>query len=264
MEILGYIASIFIGILLGSIGGGGSILTVPVLVYLFDISPVTATSYSLFVVGISSLAGVILKVNTGSIRPKTAMLFSSTSMMTVFITRKFIIPEIPLVLFRVGNFEITQAMATMLLFAILMIFSAFSMIRKRGKGPGDTASYLYFGQLSLYGIGIGLVTGLLGAGGGFLIIPVLVLLCGLKMKEAIGTSLLIITCNSLVGFFADLDYFNIDWKLLTLVTGLAVLGILVGLRISKNVNNEQLKKIFGWFVLLMGVYIIVKEFISHM
>lgn len=258
MEIIGYIASILIGISLGLIGSGGSILTVPVMVYLFSVSPQLATSYSLFVVGTTSLIGVITRLKSGAVKPDTALLFGTSSVLTVYITRKFIIPHLPKTLFSIGSFEVTEALATMVLFAILMLLAATSMIRNK-KRPERENRPLPRSRLALYGVGIGLVTGFLGAGGGFLIIPTLVLLCGLSMKEAVATSLLIIACNSLTGFAGDIGHFETNWKLLGIVTTLAAIGILIGSQIAKKINNENLKKGFGWFVLVMGLYIIIKE-----
>ncbi len=258
MEIFGYIASVLIGISLGLIGSGGSILTVPVMVYLFSVSPQLATSYSLFVVGTTSLIGVLSRLRSGAVKPGTAFLFVVSSVLTVYLTRKFIIPHIPVTLFSIGNFRVTEALVTMVLFAVLMLLSAVSMIRNK-KRPAHNDQPVDRTRLAIYGIGIGLVTGFLGAGGGFLIIPTLVLLCGLNMKEAVGTSLLIIACNSLTGFVGDIGHFQIDWKLLGMVTALAVSGILIGTQLSKKIKNENLKKGFGWFVLIMGVYIIIKE-----
>lgn len=258
MEIFGYCAAVLIGISLGLIGSGGSILTVPVMVYLFSVSPQMATSYSLFVVGTTSLIGVITRLRSGAIKTDTAFLFGISSVLTVYVTRKFIIPLLPKVLFSIGNFEVTEALATMVLFAILMLLAATSMIRNKKKSEQDNLP-LPRTRLALYGIGIGLVTGFLGAGGGFLIIPTLVLLCGLSMKEAVATSLLIIACNSLTGFAGDIGHFETNWKLLGIVTTLAVIGILVGTQLAKKIKNEKLKTGFGWFVLVMGIYIIIKE-----
>ncbi|MEP7165581.1 MAG: sulfite exporter TauE/SafE family protein [Ferruginibacter sp.] len=258
MEIFGYLASILIGMILGLIGGGGSILTVPVMVYLFMVSPQLATSYSLFVVGTTSLIGVLSRLKTGTVKPSTALLFAASSVITVFLVRKFIIPVLPKTLFSIGSFNVTESLATMILFAVLMLFSSISMIRNKKK-PQQSDVPVDHTRLAIYGVGIGLVTGFLGAGGGFLIIPTLVLLCGLTMKEAVGTSLLIISCNSLTGFVGDLGHFQIDWKLLGIVTSLAISGILIGTQLSKKIKNENLKKGFGWFVLVMGIYIIIKE-----
>ena len=260
MELLGYIAAVLIGITLGLIGGGGSILTVPVMVYLFAVPPQPATSYSLFVVGITSLAGVVTRMKSGMVKVDTALLFGISSVLTVYLTRKFLIPALPQTLFHIGNFQVTASFATMILFAILMLMSAISMIRNSKKEPvGLVKGKEKNVKLALYGIGIGLVTGFLGAGGGFLIVPTLVLICGLNIREAIGTSLLIIACNSLTGFVGDIGHFEMNWTLLITITLLAIAGILTGTFLSKKIKSEHLKKGFGWFVLVMGIYIIAKE-----
>ena len=262
MEMAGYIASLFIGLSLGLIGGGGSILTMPVLVYLFGISPVLSTSYSLFVVGSTSLVGAFNNYRKGFVQIKTSLLFGITSITTVFLTRKFLIPAIPKDFGKIGNFEISQAIVTMVLFAILMVIAATAMIKSKTIVADETTpkhKKINFFKLSVYGIAIGLATGLLGAGGGFLLIPTLVLLVKLPMKEAVGTSLLIIALNSLIGFTGDLGHFSIDWFFLFKVTCIAIAGIFIGDFISKKIPGNKLKKGFGWFVLIMGVYIIIKE-----
>lgn len=258
MEIAGYVAAMFIGISLGLIGGGGSILTVPVLVYLFSISPTIAISYSLFIVGFTSLVGAYINYRRGLVSFKTVLLFGSSSITTVFMARKFIIPSLPDVFFRLGSFEVTHSLFVMVVFAILMLAASVSMIRNRkivAEKPATEKPWL----LVMYGVVIGLVTGLLGAGGGFLLIPALVVLMRLPVKEAIGTSLLIIALNSLIGFLGDIGRYPIDWKLMMIVTAIAVTGIFIGGFFNQKANSEKLKKGFGWFVLIMGVYIIVKE-----
>lgn len=261
MEVMGYIAALFIGISLGLIGGGGSILTVPVLVYLFGISPVVATSYSLFVVGSTSLVGAYNNYKKGLVRIQTALLFGLSSITIVFLTRKFLIPAIPDTLGSIGNFKITEAVATMILFAILMVAAAVAMIKSRSVIHDYTSANkrIQLPKLLLYGIAIGVITGLLGAGGGFLLIPTLVLLVKLPVKEAVGTSLFIIALNSLIGFTGDIGHFSIDWLFLLKITAIAITGIFIGGIASRNISSDQLKKGFGWFVLLMGIYIIVKE-----
>ncbi|MGB4846199.1 MAG: sulfite exporter TauE/SafE family protein [Ferruginibacter sp.] len=261
MEIIGYFLSALVGISLGLIGGGGSILMVPILVYLFMLNPVMATSYSLFVVGATSLIGAFNNYTKGLVSIKTALLFGITSITTVFITRKFIMPVIPDVLFNIGSFEVKQSMAIMVLFAVLMLMASTAMIRGRKENANtDTAnpgSNTF--KLLLYGILVGLATGFLGAGGGFLIIPALVLLLQMPMKKAVGTSLLIIALNSLIGFTGDIGYVDIDWKFLSIITAIAVTGIFIGGTMAKKIAGHKLKKGFGWFVLVMGVYIICKE-----
>jgi len=263
MEILAYVASALIGISLGLIGGGGSILTMPVLVYLFGVSPLLATSYSLFIVGSTSLAGTVGNFKRGLVNVKTALLFGSASISTVFFTRKFIIPLIPKNIIRIGSFELTENMLMMVLFAVLMVAAAVAMIK--GAKDEDVAQTerpkLNIKKLLLYGISIGLATGFLGAGGGFLLIPTLVILVGLPMKEAVGTSLFIIALNSLIGFTGDLGHFSIDWFFLAKITTVAIAGIIVGGMMSKKIDGAKLKKGFGWFVLVMGCYIILKEIV---
>lgn len=258
MEIIGYFASALIGISLGLIGGGGSIVTVPVLVYLFGISPTLAISYSLFVVGFTSLVGAIKSYRTGKVDMKIVMLFGSVSITTVFISRKFLVALLPDVFFTIGSFNVTHSLFVMVVFAILMVAASLSMIRDKKTETSDSGHKQPM-LLIVYGILIGAVTGLLGAGGGFLLIPALVILMKLPMKKAVGTSLLIIALNSLIGFLGDIGQHKIDWKLLATVTAIAVVGIFVGGFFNEKINSHKLKKGFGWFVLIMGIYIIVKE-----
>lgn len=265
MEIIAYIASVFIGISLGMIGGGGSILTVPVLVYLFGISPLMSTSYSLFIVGSTSLVGACSNYREGAVKIRTALLFGSTSITTVFLTRKFLIPLVPHDLFSIGAFRVTEPLLTMMLFAVLMLAASVGMIKSKERKPGCMECDLKGNviRMLLSGVGIGLTTGFLGAGGGFLLIPTLVLVLGMPMKEAVGTSLLIIALNSLIGFAGDLGHLIIDWVFLFKITGIAVAGILIGSVLAKRVNAGYLKKGFGWFVLAMGIYIISTELAHH-
>ncbi len=262
MEIIGYFASLVIGISLGLIGGGGSILTVPVLVYLFGVNPVLATAYSLFIVGASSLVGTIPKYKQGLVNLKTALIFGVPAIAAVFITRKIIVPAIPKEVFSIGDFVVTKSILMMVLFAILMVFASISMIRDKKKIEQEDLvekQKFNYPMILLEGAVVGLLTGLVGAGGGFLIIPALVIFSKLPMKQAVGTSLLIIAAKSLIGFTGDLSNYTMDWKLLLTITGLAIVGIFIGDAASKKIDGNKLKKGFGWFVLVMGIYIIIKE-----
>jgi uncharacterized protein len=264
MIVLGYVASVIIGVSLGLIGGGGSILTVPVLVYLFGVEPVLATAYSLFIVGTTSLVGAFPKYRDGLVNMKTAIIFGIPSILTVYATRAWLVPVIPDPVLQTSGFMLSKAILMMGLFAVLMIFASYSMIRgNKEDSPGtrnETPQAFNYPLILLEGAVVGLLTGLVGAGGGFLIIPALVLLSKLPMKQAVGTSLLIIGAKSLIGFTGDLSQYEIDWPLLGTVSALAVLGIFIGNRLSRFIDGQRLKKAFGWFVLLMGLYILVKEF----
>lgn len=261
MDVAGYIAAIFIGISLGLIGGGGSILTVPVLVYLFGIDAILATAYSLFIVGMTSVVGSLSYFRKGLVHVKTAILFGIPSIIAVFITRTYIVPAIPQDLFRIGALHITKHIALMLLFAVLMVMASYSMMKKDSNPVEEKATNGSSNYLSLFsqGIFIGMITGLIGAGGGFLIIPVLVNLLKLPMKTAVGTSLLIISINSLTGFLFSLEHISVDWSFLLRIMSIAVVGILIGSFLSTKVTGSKLKPAFGWFVLIMGIYIILKE-----
>lgn len=264
MAIIGYFASALIGISLGLIGGGGSILTVPVLVYLFGVEPVIATAYSLFIVGSTSLVGTIPKYRDDQVNLKTAVIFGIPSIAAVYATRAWLVPLIPNPVMTIGSFTVTKAMLMMGLFAVLMVFASVSMIRdKKSSAATDNNGPQQFNypMILLEGAVVGVLTGLVGAGGGFLIIPALVLFSKLPMKQAVGTSLLIIAAKSLFGFTGDLGHYVMDWKLLGTVTALAVAGIFVGNRLSRNIDGNKLKKAFGWFVLVMGIYILAKELV---
>jgi uncharacterized membrane protein YfcA len=265
LPLFGYFAAILIGISLGLIGGGGSILTVPILVYLFHQTPEIATSYSLFIVGITSLIGAFAYYKRGEIDIKTSLLFGAPSILAVYFTRKFLLPSLPPTLWSWGNIEITKDLGLMLLFAILMIAASVSMIRNKKadntpfRTRAKTSTILL---IFLEGTVVGILTGLVGAGGGFLIIPALVLLTGLPMKKAIGSSLLIISFKSLIGFSGDVTRLEIDYFFLLTLSLLAILGIIMGGKLSTKINEKKLKPAFGWFVLIMGIYILWKEITS--
>lgn len=264
MEIIGYIASLAIGLSLGLIGGGGSILSVPVLVYLFGVTPVLATAYSLFIVGFTSLVGVIPKYKQGFVCLRTAIVFGIPSIIAVFLTRRLIVPAIPDHIATIGSLVIDKSMLLMLLFAALMLVASISMIRSKKDKEDDVSESkpkFNYPLIIIEGVVVGILTGLVGAGGGFLVIPALVMLGKLPMKKAIGTSLFIIALKSLIGFLGDLsqESQHIDWQLLLVVTGLAILGIFIGNYLATRIEGKKLKKGFGWFVLVMGVYIFLKE-----
>ena len=262
LEILGYIAALFIGVILGVMGGGGSIITVPVLVYIMHYSPVVATGYSLFVVGSTSVVGAAMYWRRGLVQVKTAISFGIPTALSVYLTRQFLVPAIPDTMFQIGSFAITKSLFLMLLFAVLMILASLSMIRKRKDTEGEEENRpveLNYTGIIIQGLAIGLLTGLVGVGGGFMIVPALVILLKIEMKVAVGTSLLIMAANSLTGFLGDIFTSTIEWNFLLIFSSISIAGIFIGNAISKKVDGDNLRHGFGWFVLAMGVFIIINE-----
>lgn len=262
LEVLGYFGALLIGIILGITGGGGSILTVPTLVYILNYNPIIATAYSLFIVGTTSGIGTIQNFKKGLVVPKKAFQFAVPSLIGVYLTRKFIVPKIPDVVFYFGSLKLSKDTFLMILFAVVMLFAAYSMLKNNKKNEliERTTKSITVVIIQLFFVGV--LIGLIGAGGGFLIIPALLNFAQLPMKKAIGTSLLIIAINSLIGFIGDVQNTIIDWTFLLIFTTISVAGIFIGLYIQKFINEKMLKKLFGVFVLIMAIFILYKELLS--
>ncbi len=261
--IIGYTCALLIGIILGIIGGGGSILAVPVLAYLFHIDEKMATAYSLFIVGFSALVGGLKKHFNGYVDWKTAIIFGIPSIIGVSIVRKYIIPALPEILFSTGQFDFTRRMGMFGLFALLMFFAAISMLKDKKNRTKENKNQKKYNYPLIFteGLIVGILTGFIGAGGGFLIIPALVLLANIEIKTAIGTSLIIIALKSLIGFFiGDAFTMNIDWNFLLIFTTISFIGILIGSYFSNFINGKKLKKGFGYFIFVMAIFIFYMEF----
>ncbi|MCD6068536.1 MAG: hypothetical protein K0S33_3362 [Bacteroidetes bacterium] len=266
MEYVGHILFVFIGFTLGLIGGGGSILGVPVLVYILQYNAEVATGYSLFIVGLSALIGSFAFLRRGDISFEAILQFALPAMVTVFCVRKFLIPRLPDVFFSVLSFEVSKQLVIMIVFSILMLFSSWTMIR---KGRNRNLKELMWDEfyrmpfripvLMLLGVAVGFLSGFVGAGGGFMIIPVLVVFARVPIKKAIGTSLCIIAINSLIGFTGNIGSIPIDWRFLLIVSGLSVFGIILGSYAGSFISGKRLKPAFGYFTLCVGTFIIVKE-----
>ncbi len=247
---------------MGLIGGGGSILTVPILVYFFGIGPVIATTYSLFVVGITSSVGAWSHYKKGNVRLDIALLFGVPSLIAVFTMRKWVMPAVPQHLLILGNFEISKGVLLMLVFAVLMLAASISMIKKSTVKTVSGQQLNYF-KLIVQSIFVGVITGFVGVGGGFLIIPSLVLFAGLPMKKAVGTSLMVMAISSLLGVLGDVSrHAPIHYPFLMLFSGFAITGIIAGSYLGKNINDTKLKPAFGWFVLTMGIFVLVSTIIK--
>ncbi|MVZ64790.1 TSUP family transporter [Sphingobacterium sp. DK4209] len=259
MEIIGFIAAIGIGLILGLIGAGGSILTVPVMVYLFRIEPYLATTYSLFIVGISSLIGMVPYGKNKLVDYKTSFFFGIPSILGVFIMRHYIHPMLPNEIISTPDMIWTKDLLVMLLFALLMLKASFNMIFKKESSTIAQKSKSSILKIGIQGLMIGLLVGLVGAGGGFLIIPALVIFNKMPIKTAIGSSLFIIAFNSLFGFLSSKNVLAIHWPLLLEITGIAIIGMLLGTWLSQRIDGSKLKPFFGYFVLLMGILIMMNE-----
>jgi len=260
LTLYGLLGALVIGVVLGLTGSGGSILTVPVLVYLLSVNPVTATAYSLFVVGTTSLFGTIKNVQKGMIEYRIAFVLAVPAFIAVYLTRKLIVPSIPDIIIY-NNFVLTKELFLMLFFAFVMLMASVSMIITRKEVLVKEAGNLNYTLMIFEGFVIGVITGLVGAGGGFLIIPTLVIFANLSMKKAVATSLMIIAIKSLIGFLGDVGNVYIDWEFLLLFTALSIAGIVLGIYLSNFIEGKKLKKAFGWFVLSMAIYVIIKELI---
>jgi hypothetical protein len=263
MEVAGYIIAVLIGLSLGLVGGGGSIITVPVLVYLLKVDPILATMYSLFVVGCCSLVGSVKAFKRQLVDVPVVFVFGSASMLSVFIARHHLVPLLPDYFFTIGPLVVTKAVFLMLLFGLLMLLTSLSMIRSGARTeltvvPAQDQPRKML-PLFLQGAGVGIVTGLLGAGGGFLIIPALVLFGKLPMKTAVGSSLTIMTFSSLFGFFSTMAQYTINWTQLLSFTAIAIGGIFIGTALSDRIPGSSLKKGFGWFVLAIAIIVLSRE-----
>lgn len=264
MILLGYMASILMGLSLGLVGGGGSILTVPILVYLFGVPPVLATAYSLFIVGLIALVGAVQSYRAGQVELKQGLIFAVPSFLGVYGARAYLLPSLP-DLIQVFNFEISKAGLIMGAFAVLMLLASGSMIFGKSpaapaKGPKLKLSNKKIALIAIEGLVVGAITGFVGAGGGFLIIPALVILVSMPMKMAVGTSLMIIASKSLFGFLGDIgQHGGMDVWLLVKISAIAIVGLFIGSYLKSRINETLLKKGFGYFVLIMGTFILLDQ-----
>lgn len=247
--ILGVALSLLVGVSLGLLGGGGSILTVPLLVYVLGLPAHEAIAMSLLVVGTTSAAALIPHALAGRVRWRTGLVFGLAGMIGAYGGG------------RVAKFVPSGAL--LLLFGAMMLVMAIAMLRGRRSSQADVAAVerkqLALGKVLALGLLVGAVTGLVGAGGGFVIVPALVLLAGLPMDIAVGTSLVVIAMNSFAGFAGYVGSTSIDWRLAGMVTAAAVIGSLLGGRLVGMVSPEKLRRGFAVFVVAMAVFILGQQ-----
>lgn len=255
MLVFGLILAVFVGVTLGLVGSGGSILTVPIFVYVFGVDPVLATSYSLFAIGATSIVGGVKGFVNKDVDMDKLLKFGIPSMLSVFLTRKFVVPLIPDE-FNVFGYIIPQEVVLMVLFAILMLFAAYAMFNE----VSIPKSHFPFITVVTKGVFVGSVTGIVGAGGGFLIIPALTNFFNLSMKKAVATSLVLISINSLLGLLGDWRRIeSFDWNLLLFYTLLTVVGIFIGFYLSNKIDGKKLKRVFSVGVMMVAVFVLLTE-----
>ncbi|MCA9595878.1 MAG: sulfite exporter TauE/SafE family protein [Myxococcales bacterium] len=251
MLIVALLLSILIGVSLGVLGGGGSILTVPILVYAIGMPPKQAIATSLFVVAVTSAAGMISHARAGRVRWRTGVIFGMAGMSGAYAGGR-IAQYIP------GNW-------LLIAFGLMMVATAIAMLRPKKKAakaeaaPADDKRELPIFRVLLDGVIVGLVTGLVGAGGGFLVVPALALLGGLPMGVAVGTSLLVISMKSAAGFVGYMHSVPVDWTMALIVSGAAIVGSLIGGKLAGKMSQETLRKSFGWFVVVMAIFVLGKQ-----
>ena len=264
MIILGYIAAVLMGMVLGVIGGGGSILTVPILVYLMGVTPDVATGYSLLIVGATAAFGAVRYFKEGLVDVKASILFAVPSIIAVYLTRAFLMPAIPETI-AFQSLTIDKNLGIMVLFAMLMLASAAMMLKKAYSKSAPSIQVVEnkrpnVGLIVIEGAVVGVVTGILGAGGGFLIIPALVLILGMPMKNAVGASLFIIALKSLLGFIGDLQTgIQLEMPLLPLMLVATFIGMAVSTKVAGKLDGAALQKFFAFFTLVIAVFIMTKE-----
>ena len=264
MIILGYIAAVLMGMVLGVIGGGGSILTVPILVYLMGVAPDVATGYSLLIVGATAAFGAVRYFKEGLVDVKASILFAVPSIIAVYLTRAFLMPAIPETI-AFQSLTIDKNLGIMVLFAMLMLASAAMMLKKAYSKSAPATQVVEnkqpnVGLIVIEGAVVGVVTGILGAGGGFLIIPALVLILGMPMKNAVGASLFIIALKSLLGFIGDLQTgIQLEMPLLPLMLVATFIGMAVSTKVAGKLDGAALQKFFAFFTLVIAVFIMTKE-----
>ncbi|MBX9427315.1 MULTISPECIES: sulfite exporter TauE/SafE family protein [Streptomyces] len=240
--------SLLIGVSLGILGGGGSILTVPILVYLVGQDTKEAIATSLFVVGVTSLAALIPHARAHRVRWRTGLLFGAFSMAGAYVGGRVA--------------EYIPGTVLLIAFALMMLATAYAMLRKPRDGAKKARpahSDLPLKHIAVEGLVVGAVTGLVGSGGGFLVVPALAILGGLPMGIAVGTSLLVIAMKSFAGLAGHLSGVSVDWGIALTVTVAAVIGSLIGARLAGRIPQDALRKAFGWFVVVMGVFVLAQQ-----
>ncbi len=265
LHILGYLGALITGIVLGLLGGGGALLSIPVLVYLFKIEPQLATSYSLLLVGISATSGSYQNIRKKLVDYNAALYYGVPSIIAVYSVRRWVMPNLPKVIFHMGSYPVDKNLFILIILAAVMFVAAYKMITAAPAVENETEHKIDHIQLAFFAILIGSFLGLVGAGGGFLMVPALMYFANVHTKKAIATSLLLVAVNSFIGFLGDMrSHVQIDWLFFFAFAFFSIAGVFIGHYLATYIHNNKLKKYFGWFILITAIFIVVKEFSSRM
>ena len=259
IAILGYIGAILTGLVLGLLGGGGAAVSIPILVYAFHVPSSTATGYSLLIVGFTALLGTIQNVRMGLVKYRALIRCGLPALVSIYVMRRFLIHSIPATFFTLGGFKLTKDGFILLLLAFFMAMVARNMIyaAKPDKKEAKQTPYI---SILIQSIFIGLFTGMVGAGGGFLLIPLLLASEPMEFRNATATSLMLVTLNSFIGFVGDMQSNNvIDWPFLLSFLGCSIAGVIIGIQVAHRIDNKKLRLVFGYAMMGIAIFIIVKE-----
>jgi uncharacterized membrane protein YfcA len=264
LHILGYLGALLTGVILGLLGGGGALLSIPVLVYLFHIEPQLATSYSLILIGITATSGAYQNIRKKQVDYNAALYYGIPSVIAVYTVRRWVMPNLPKVIFSLDGYAVDKNLFILVILAIVMFAAAYKMITAKPNDTQDEDHKVDHLELAFFAILIGSFLGLVGAGGGFLMVPALIYFANVHTKKAIGTSLLLVAVNSFIGFLGDMrSNVSIDWKFFAIFACFSVAGVFIGHYLTNYIHNDKLKKSFGWFILVTAIFIVVKEFTAR-
>lgn len=264
MHVLGYAGAVLTGLILGLLGGGGALMSIPVLVYLFHIEASVATGYSLFLIGITASVGALQTIRHKLVHMQAVLYYGIPSVITVYSVRRFLIPNLPNTLFTIGSYVVDKNHFILFLLSLVMIIAGYKMIVSQEPEQKELSNAgIDRIKLPLYAILVGAFIGLVGAGGGFLMIPALVYFGNLPMKKAVGTSILLVAINSFVGFLGDVHSSEqMAWSFLFIFSAFSIVGFFIGFYLHRKIPVNVFKKYFGIFLILMAVFIVLKEAIK--
>lgn len=260
-QLAGFTGALLTGLILGLLGGGGALLSIPVLVYLFHLDASVATGYSLFLVAVTASIGAVQNIRKKMVDYQAVLYYGIPSVISVYCMRRFVMPNLPDVILNIGNYAVGKNHFILFILSIVMFGAGYKMFTAKDSPQENEVPHPnQYIKLMLLAMMIGSFLGLVGAGGGFLMIPALVYFANLPMKRAVSTSLVLVAVNSFIGFLGDVhSNQNMDWKFLMLFSAFSVVGVFVGFYLQSKIDGQRLKKYFGGFMMLMAVFIVMKE-----